>query len=157
MRQIGILFFLGQFKNLLSFHRQQTMRRLSLTGFEVLQSEAVSGLALPPVNSSPIGSQASATSSHRNSLHLGRFNHIENLVFLPTAYPLTGYRSHEPPFVFFRNITNSTERSARARSFSSRSRFRVSYSSAATGGRFLPGLAARRSKAACLTCCRMRT
>jgi HEAT repeat protein len=36
--------------------------------------------------------------------------------------PVTGYRSHEPPFVFFRRMASSTDRSANARSFCCSSR-----------------------------------
>jgi hypothetical protein len=58
--------------------------------------------------------------------------------------PVTGYRSHEPPFVFFRRMASSTDRSASARSFCCSSRLSSSYESALTTSALRPGLAPSR-------------
>ena len=56
---------------------------------------------------------------------------------------VSGYRSHEPPFVFFRRMASSTAWSARARSFSCSSALSFSYDSAADQLHLAAGLGAQ--------------
>ena len=102
------------------------MQRLFGPGGQVGQVLPLARLLLP-ADDAPVGDhQDRTTAPRRNALLLGGLNHREDFQFGLRFEPLAGYRSHEPPVVFFRRIASSTDRSARARSFSWSSCLRAS-------------------------------
>jgi hypothetical protein len=56
---------------------------------------------LPTHDATMFDRQDQTTASRRNTLLLGGLNHREDFQFGLLADPLDGYRSHEPPLVFF--------------------------------------------------------
>jgi len=61
--------------------------------------------------------QQRATAPDGNAAVLSGIDHGEHGQFGLHVDPAAGYRSHEPPFVFFRRMASSTDWSAKARSF----------------------------------------
>ena len=126
MRQIDVLLTLGHRHNLLDLLGQHPMQGLFGTRRQVGQALPLARLLLP-ADDAPVGDhQDRTTAAHRNTLLLGGLNHREDFQFGLRINPLPGYRTHEPPVVFFRRIASSTDRSARARSFSWSSCLRAS-------------------------------
>ena len=108
------------------------MQRLLRSGDEIGQALSMSDLLLP-ANDAPVFDRQKRTGPpRRNALLLGGLNHGENFEFGLLFKPQAGYRSHEPPFVFFRRIASSTDRSAKARSLSWSSRLMASWTSVLT-------------------------
>ena len=121
MGQIHILLTLGHGRNALNFLRQQPMQRFLGTGGAIRQTQTLALVRLPAHDPAMGDRQNRATAPGGNALVLGSGNHDKDGLFGRRRQPGVGYRSHEPPFVFFRRMASSTACSARARSFSSRS------------------------------------
>ena len=85
------------------------MQRLFWTRSPVGQALSLTGLVLPTNDATMIDRQEHTAVSYRNALLLGALNHCEDIQFGLLFDPLFGYRSHEPPFVFFRRIASSTD------------------------------------------------
>src|SRR5271155_5952521 len=132
------------------------MQRFLRAGGAIRQTQALALVRLPAHDPAMGDRQNRTAAPGGNALVLGSGNHDENGLFGHRRQPVAGYRSHEPPFVFFRRMASSTAWSARARSFSSNSALSFSYDSVLTTSTFRPGLAPRRSNAPSRTCWRMR-
>ena len=118
MRQVHIFLTPGQRHNRVEFLRQNLVQRVLGTGPQIGQTLSLPGLLLPAHDAPVFDHQERTGVPRRNALGLGGRHHIEDFQFGLRLEPGAGYRSHEPPFVFFRRIASSTERSAKARSFS---------------------------------------
>ena len=126
MRQIDVFLTLGQCHNLVDLLGQHPMQRLFGAWREVGQAESLAGPLLPTNNAPVFDHQDRTTAPRRNTLLLGGLNHGEDFQFGLRFDPWAGYRSHEPPVVFFRRIASSTDRSAKVRSFAWSSSLRAS-------------------------------
>ena len=132
MRQIGMLLTLGQRHNRVDLLGQNPMPRVLGAGEEIGQRLALPGLLLP-ANDAPVFDRQERTGpTRRNALLLGGRHHREDFQFGLRFDPQAAYRSHEPPFVFFRRIASSTDWSASARSLSWSSRLSASWTSVLT-------------------------
>jgi hypothetical protein len=118
MGQIDVLLARGHDHNLLDLLGQDPMQRFSRARGPVGQALPLARLLLPTNPAALFYRLDLKTAPRRHALLLGGLNHGEDFQFGLLVDPLTGYRSHEPPLVFFRRIASSTDRSARARSFS---------------------------------------
>ena len=126
MRHIDIFLALGHRHDLVHFLGQYPVRRLLGTGNPVVQTLPLPDPLLPPEDATLFDHEDRTTASHRHALLLGGLNHREDGPFGFRLDPLPGYRSHEPPFVFFRSMASSTAKSAKARSLSWSSRLMAS-------------------------------
>ena len=126
MRQVDILLTPGHRHNLINLLGQHPMQRLLGTRSQIGQAQSLAHQMLPAHNATMLDRQDHATASHRNTLLQGGLDHREDLQFGLLRNPLLDYRSHEPPFVFFRRIASSTDWSAMALSLSWSSRLMAS-------------------------------
>ena len=120
--QIDVFLTLGHRDDPGDLFGQDPVQRLFGTGHPVVQSPAQAGPLLPADDPTMSDPEDRTTASGRHALLLGGLDHREDGKFGFRLDPQLGHRSHEPPFVFFRRIANSTARSARARSLSWSSR-----------------------------------
>jgi len=89
-------------------HRQQPMQCFLGTGGAIRQTQALALVRLPAHDSAMGNHQNRTAAPGGNALILGSGNHEQDGLFGRRRQPGVGYRSHEPPFVFFRRMVSST-------------------------------------------------
>lgn len=115
--QICVLLACGGLNDLSCFLWQHTMQGLFWAWDKVGERESLSGGVLPAHHSALLDCENQTATSHGYALVLGSLEQGEYLEFSFHVEPRAGYRSHEPPLVFFLRMASSTAWSARARSF----------------------------------------
>ena len=111
MGQVDILLALGHRNNLVDLPGQHPMQWLFRTGCQIDQALSLANPMLPANDATLFDRQDQTAASHRNALLLGGLNHRKDFQFGLLVNPLLGYRSHEPPFVFFaRSPVRPTDR-----------------------------------------------
>ena len=84
------------------------MDGLPWTWFEISQALAIFPSAAPSQHTATVNPPENTAPGYRKAFFFGPLNHHEDLCFLLCFQPLVFYLSHEPPFVFFLKIANST-------------------------------------------------
>src|SRR5664280_2947866 len=99
--QVNILLTFSHHHNLVDLLSQHPMQRIFGTRAQIGQAPSLASPLLPANDAPMLDRQQRTTAPHRNTLLMGGLNHGENVHFGLLVDPLAGYRSHEPPFVFF--------------------------------------------------------
>jgi len=126
MGQIHILLTLGHREDARGLRWPQPMQRLPRTRRGVGQAQSLPDMRLPAHDPAMGDRQERTAAPGRHAGGLGGRDHEEDSLLDGRRDPVAGYRSHEPPFVFFRKMASSTVRSASARSLSWSSALSVS-------------------------------